>query len=49
MLELQAKLIDFSWENRVIYLTLEKEFYTPEGEWTDVILYMEYGWVSDKT
>lgn len=49
MLEFQAKLIDFSWENRVIYLTLEKEFYTPEGEWANVILYMEYEWVSDKT
>ena len=32
MLEFQAKLIDFSWENRVIYLTLEKGFYTPVKE-----------------
>jgi len=48
MLQYQAKLIDFRWENRVAYLTLEKEFYTPNGEWVDAILYMEYEWVSDQ-
>lgn len=49
MLTYQAKLIDFTWEDRIAYLTLEKEFYTPNGEWIDVILYMEYEWVSSQT
>lgn len=46
MLQFQAVLIDFVWQDRVIYLTLEKEFYTPNGEWVDAVLYMEYEWVS---
>ncbi|MBU2928152.1 hypothetical protein [Winogradskyella psychrotolerans] len=49
MLTYQAKLIDFTWENRIVYLTLEKEFYTPNGEWATVILHMEYEWVSSAT
>lgn len=49
MLTHKAKLIDFTWEDRIAYLTLEKEFYTPNGEWIDVILYMEYERISSQT
>ena len=49
MLTYQATLIDFTWADRVVYLTLEKEFYTPNGEWATVILHMEYEWVSSAT
>lgn len=49
MLTYQAKLMDFTWEDRIVYLTLEKEFYTPNGEWATVILYMEYEWISSAT
>lgn len=47
ILGFKAVLVDFRWENRVAYLTLEKEFYTPNGEWTEVILYMEYEWINN--
>ncbi len=49
LMEYQAKLIDFTWEDRIVYLTLEKEFYTPNGEWATVTLYMEYEWASSQT
>lgn len=49
MLTYQAKLINFTWEDRIVYLTLEKELYTPTGEWIDVILHMEYEWISSQT
>ena len=42
----KTKIIDFEWENRVVFLSLEKELFTPEGDWKKVILYMEYKWYS---
>lgn len=40
----KAKILDLVWEDRVTYLTLELELFTPEGEWETVVLNMEFEW-----
>jgi len=40
----QTKVIDVVWDNRIIYATIEKEFFTPNEEWETVILEVEYEW-----
>lgn len=38
----QTKVLDVVWQNSIIYVTVEKEFYKPNGEWETVILNIEY-------
>lgn len=40
MLTYQVKLIDFTREDRMVYSTLEKAFYTPNGDWVEVALHI---------
>lgn len=47
--EHRTKILDFHWEDRVVYLTLEQEFYMPDGEWQTVIMNLEYEWVRSET
>jgi len=47
--EYKTKILDFQWEDRVVYLTLEQEFYMPDGEWKTVIMNLEYEWVRSET
>lgn len=45
----RTELVDVIWENRIAFLTFEIQLLTPEGEWVDVIVYMEYEWVNSYT
>jgi hypothetical protein len=47
--EHRTKILDFHWENRVVYLTLQQEFYMPDGEWETVVMNLEYEWVRSET
>lgn len=40
--EFKAKALDVVWQDGIIRVTLEQEFYKPNGEWETVILYIEY-------
>lgn len=37
-----ARVVDIVWEEEVVYITLEKEFYTANDEWVETILNLVY-------
>lgn len=47
--EHRTKILDFRWEDRVVYLTLEQQLMTPNDEWKTVIMNLEYEWVRSET
>jgi len=47
--EFKTKILNFSWEDRIAYLTLEQEFFKPNGEWETVIMNLEYEWYRSET
>lgn len=47
--EYKTQILDFRWEDRVVYLTLEQEFFMPNDEWETVTMNLEYEWVRSET
>jgi hypothetical protein len=47
--EHRTKILDFTWEDRVVYLKLEQKLMLPTGEWQTVIMNLEYEWVRSET
>ena len=49
MHENRTKILDFRWEDRIMYLTLEQQLMTPSDEWKTVTMNLEYEWVHSET
>lgn len=43
-----AKVIDIYWEEEVVYVTVEKQFFDANNEWVDTLLYLAFEKFSNK-